>query len=210
MPQILGVIPLLGRDPVVHGSLGGTLLVDRALSLMSSMCDALVIVSGSSDGSAIEASTGAEHLRLPADDPVLRRRISAAAQVVVHDPLCPLVPAEFVRGMVAHAGSRVVVAVRPVVDTIKATDNGLVSGTVDRDRLRVVSSPVVVPADVLQQLPELGAALADLSVLVSALRATSDVELVMAPSAGRRIEDASGLRWMASVDAISHRQNEQD
>jgi hypothetical protein len=210
MPHILGVIPLVGRGSLVHRSLSGAPLVDRAVMLASSVCSEIVIITGPDDEASLTPHAGADVLCLPDDDAALQHRLAAADQVVVHDPLCPLVPERFLRSMVAGSGSRTVAAVRPVVDTIKATEDGVIAGTVDRDRLRVVSSPVVMPAAVMRGLAQLDTLLADLSVLVTVLRSCADVEFVIAPSSARRIEDSSGLRLMASVDAVSHRTRERN
>lgn len=70
--------------------------------------------------------------------------------VVVHDPLYPLAPATLVRAVLEEllrTGARpragaVALPVRPVTDTLKWVDeDGVVRGTADRNRFRMVSSP---------------------------------------------------------------------
>jgi len=103
---------------------------------------------------------------------------------VVLDPLCPLVPADFVADLVArvvetgvaHAG------VRPVTDTVKVLHGGLVGETVDRASLVQLASPVVLP-----EAASLRGSLAD---VVAGL---DEVVLVEAPALARRVGDRSDI-----------------
>ncbi|UQX88939.1 2-C-methyl-D-erythritol 4-phosphate cytidylyltransferase [Jatrophihabitans telluris] len=64
--------------------------------------------------------------------------------VLVHDAARPLVPVAVVEAVVAAltAGARAVIPVLPVTDTIKQiAEDGTVSGTLDRSRLRAVQTP---------------------------------------------------------------------
>jgi 2-C-methyl-D-erythritol 4-phosphate cytidylyltransferase len=210
MTHLLGVVPVVGRGPLVHGSLSGMPLVERAVALAASVCPTVLVVHADTERVILSARAGLDLVALPEEERVLRHHLQAADLVVIHDPLCPLVPESFVRRLVDNAAGAVMVAVRPVVDTIKATEDGVIAGTVDRERLRVVSSPLVVPAVLLAAVPDLGAALSDLPGLVETLRGQARVELVIAPSVSRRIEDSSSLRLMASVDAVAHRIRERD
>src|SRR3954464_1012786 len=75
------------------------------------------------------------------------------AALVLHDPLCPGTPAEFLaRAVAAAAGGAVVVGVRPVTDTVKSIEGGVLGDTLDREGLVAVASPVALPADVVAQL----------------------------------------------------------
>ena len=181
--SVLGVVAALGRVPLVDARLGDATLVEHAVALLEGVCSSVVVVR------VADTSTGHD----------LLERLDAADLVVVHDPLCPLVPSSFVRSLVDQAtGGPPVVAVRPVVDTIKATRDGIVVATVDRDTLRVVSSPVVArPADLLA-LGDPLTAIADPVLLAAGLQERSDARLVVAPAAGRRVEDASALRLLVS------------
>lgn len=210
MTRILGVIPVVGRGPLVNGSIGSMTLLDRVLDVTSRVTSTVVVASAPDDAPLVRARPAVDHVTLPRDERLLRARLGEAVRVVVHDPLCPLVPLSFVQRMIEPESADVAVAVRPVVDTIKSTEQGMIAGTVDRDLLRVVSSPVVAPGAMLADLGDLTAALADLTLLVAGLRAVVDVEFVVAPSVSRRIEDTSGLRLLASVDAVSHRIRERN
>jgi len=124
------------------------------------------------------------------------------AALVVHDPLCPGTPATFLAEAVSAAVDRdvVVVGIRPVTDTVKTVEGGVLGETVDRAELRAVTSPVVLPASVVATLagpPPVG----DLADLVAFLRAGHDVLFLEAPPAGRRIVDESDLRLVEALAA---------
>ncbi len=127
------------------------------------------------------------------------------AALVVHDPLCPGTPASFIAEAVRVAAERdvVVAGVRPVTDTVKTTDGEVLGDSVDRAGLLAVSSPVVIPASVVEALPEPppAAAFDDLADLVAWLRESHEVQFVEAPPAGRRVLDESDLRL---VEALGH------
>ena len=109
---------------------------------------------------------------------------------VVLDPLCPLVPSSFVADLVGrvrttgapHAG------VRPVTDTVKVMHEGVVGGTLDRESLLQLASPVVLtgPREVPDTLAELVASL-------------DEVVFVEAPALARRITDLSDLRLLEAL-----------
>ena len=73
------------------------------------------------------------------------------ALLVVHDPLCPATPVAFLREAIQTAAAKqsVVVGVRPVTDTVKTMADDLVGGTVDREDLVAVASPLVSPPGVV-------------------------------------------------------------
>lgn len=120
---------------------------------------------------------------------------------VVHDPLCPMTPPEFLASCVARAVARscVVVGVRPVTDTVKVVDAGLVGETVDRTSLVSVASPVVLPPAVVEALD--GVPSDDLVELVAGLRSRFPVELVEAPLAARRVGSEEDLRVLEALTA---------
>ncbi|RNL66118.1 hypothetical protein EFK50_00350 [Nocardioides marmoriginsengisoli] len=113
--------------------------------------------------------------------------------LLLHDPLCPLLPADFLARAVelgAETG-RTVVGYRPVTDTVKRRDGDLLGATVDRDGLRAVTSPVVIPPAVLAELDSLDAA--DLPELVARLASYGELEWLEAPAIGRRIGSKDDL-----------------
>ena len=124
------------------------------------------------------------------------------AALVVHDPLCPGTPASFLAEAVSTAVERdvVVAGTRPVTDTVKSVEDGVLGETVDRAELRAVTSPVVLPASVVAALaapPPVG----DLADLVAFLRASHDVLFLEAPPVGRRVVDESDLRLVEALAA---------
>lgn len=130
--------------------------------------------------------------------------VESGEPFVLHDPLCPMTPAGFVRECVARAAEtdRVVVAVRPVTDTVKQVTGGAVGGTVDRDGLVAVASPVVLPASVVREIPGLPSAelpSLDFAELVPALRDRFGVELVEAPADARRVATEEDLRLLEAL-----------
>ena len=125
--------------------------------------------------------------------------VEAEEPVVLHDPLCPMTPPDFIARCVERSVERacVVVGVRPVTDTVKVVEDGLVGETLDRDGLVVVASPVVLPPDVVASLG--GLPTADLVALVADLRRRFPVELVEAPPAARRVGSEEDVRVLEAL-----------
>lgn len=126
--------------------------------------------------------------------------------VVVHDPLCPLVPTSFLAEMVdRHASAPEVaqVACRPVTDTVKTAAADRIGHTLDRERLIAITSPVVVPAEHLAERrgPSPGTAF---GALAARLRSAGAVDWVRAPSLGRRVDDFSAVNLLECVDELAH------
>ena len=119
--------------------------------------------------------------------------------LVLHDPLCPMTPPDFIAACVARAVEHacVVVGVRPVTDTVKVVEDGLVGATLDRDSLVAVASPVVLPADVVASLD--GLPTTDFVALVADLRRRYPVELVEAPPAARRVGSEEDVRVLEAL-----------
>ncbi|HSV41683.1 MAG TPA: 2-C-methyl-D-erythritol 4-phosphate cytidylyltransferase [Nocardioidaceae bacterium] len=125
----------------------------------------------------------------------LREHVSSIPDIaggayVVLDPLCPLVPVDFVADLVARVVDTGVahVGVRPVTDTVKVMHDGLVGGTVDRAALVQLAAPVVLPEPV-----EVAGTLAELVATLD------EVVLVEAPALARRIGDRSDLELLAAL-----------
>jgi 2-C-methyl-D-erythritol 4-phosphate cytidylyltransferase len=125
--------------------------------------------------------------------------VEANQPLVLHDALCPMVPAGFVLSCVrrAVADDCVVVGVRPVTDTVKSVTDEHVGETVDRSSLLQVVSPVVLPASAVAggevQLD------LDLAALVAGLAARFRVETVEAPAQAKRVADESDLRVLEAL-----------
>jgi len=120
--------------------------------------------------------------------------------LVLHDPLCPLAPVDFLADAVAECAETgaVVVGYRPVTDTIKTVDGDRLGDTVDRTALRAVATPVVVPAAVLAGLEALDTS--DFSALVAELADRAEILWLEAPPLARRIRDEADL---AALEALS-------
>jgi len=121
--------------------------------------------------------------------------------LVLHDPLCPMTPPDFIAACVgrAVAADGVVVGVRPVTDTVKEIADGMIGDTLDRDALVAVASPIALPASVVAALDGLPSV--DPVALVGALRERFEIELVEAPPAGRRVGSADDVLLLEALTA---------
>jgi 2-C-methyl-D-erythritol 4-phosphate cytidylyltransferase len=119
--------------------------------------------------------------------------------LLLHDPLCPLAPADLLRGAVARCleTGRTVVGFRPVTDTVKTTDGDLLGATVDRSGLRAVASPVVIAAEVLARLETVDAS--DFAALVAGLATRGAIEWLEVPAIARRITGAADLPLLEAL-----------
>jgi len=128
-----------------------------------------------------------------------------ATPFVLHDALCPMTPPAFIARCVEACLMRdaPVVAVRPVTDTVKEVEAGVLGGTVDRDALVAVCSPIVLPPALVARLAEQGGLAAlptlDFVGLLDWLRSTSDVELVEAPPEARRVASDEDVRVLEAL-----------
>jgi len=178
-PPAMGQVPTTGRGSMPFAMLDGEPLVALA-------------------SFALEAS-GVELVDFNVDLADVRDQ---HRPLVLHDPLCPLTPVAFLREALATAVAEdvVVVGVQPVTDTIKTVEEGVVGGTVDREGLWAVTSPVVLPADVVAELDAWPDA-DDFTALVSWLRQRFEVRFLEAPVLGRRVEDESSVALLEALAA---------
>lgn len=125
--------------------------------------------------------------------------VESGLPLVLHDALCPMVPASFLRACLdlAQERSAVVVGVRPVTDTIKTIADGLVGDTIDRDELLSVASPVVLPATVVEALD--GLPTTDLPALAGLLAKRFPVLTLPAPAEGRRVRSLDDVRLLEAL-----------
>jgi 2-C-methyl-D-erythritol 4-phosphate cytidylyltransferase len=125
--------------------------------------------------------------------------------LVWHDALCPATPPELIATCVRRAVERdvVVAAVLAVTDTVKEVVDGepgpLVGRTLDRDALRHLASPLVLPAGVVGTLDDWPSD--DFAVALADLRDRHRVELVDAPASARRIRDLTDLARLEALTA---------
>ncbi len=130
------------------------------------------------------------------------------AGLLVHDALCPLASAEFIRSVrgesLAHPESSLL-AYRPVTDTVKTVVDSRIQGTIDREELAALVSPAVVGERVLATALVDGGPppIDDFGALAGWLRARGEVALVRAPSLARRVDDATSVNLLECVDELS-------
>jgi 2-C-methyl-D-erythritol 4-phosphate cytidylyltransferase len=135
-------------------------------------------------------------------------RTTPGQGLIAHDVLCPLVTPAFLDDVSRRADDHPAasfVAVRPVTDTLKTVVDGRILGTIDREGLAAVTSPIVVPPALLAEAGDRPPPVHDFAAMVTWLRARGDVELVRAPSLGRRVEQPSAVHLLECVDEVGHR-----
>jgi 2-C-methyl-D-erythritol 4-phosphate cytidylyltransferase len=130
----------------------------------------------------------------------------AGLPLVWHDALCPAAPPELIADCVRRAVEHdvVVAAVLTVTDTVKRLDQredgSVVGRTLDRDGLRHLASPLVLPPSVLTTHDRWPSA--DFLEAWAHLRADHEVELVNAPASAMRVHD---LVDVARLEALTAR-----
>lgn len=134
--------------------------------------------------------------------PVVLELLDQVEALVLHDSLCPMTPPAFVVRctLAAVTAGTVVVGYRPVTDTIKHVEHGRIGATVDRDGLRALASPVVLPSDVVRALPRSPGH--DLAGLVATLAERGiPIEWIEAPAEGRRVSSQDDVRLLEALTA---------
>ena len=99
------------------------------------------------------------------------------------------------------ATDSIVVGVRPVTDTVKVVDDGVVGETVDRETLRAVASPIVLPPAVVAALGSLPSL--DFAELVTALAERFPIDYVEAPASARRVTGLEDVEVLAALTTPS-------
>ena len=204
------MLTLLGRLPLAAERLRGEPLYLLALRTLEAVVDQpVILLVDPADVARVRAETTAAGSAARVVDEGSRWWESPEGQprgLLVHDPLCPLVPAGLLDDVRRAGAARGVgaAAVRPVSDTVKTVTGGLVSGTVDREGLSVVCAPVYLPAGMAAEAARAGAPPPgrDLAELVGWLRARGPVELVEAPVRAMRVDDGSALSLLECLDAV--------
>jgi 2-C-methyl-D-erythritol 4-phosphate cytidylyltransferase len=139
------------------------------------------------------------------------RDLLRAHDLLVHDALCPLTTAQFLRDVRERVVGRPgcsFMSFRPVTDTTKTVVDEQISGTIDRQGLAALMSPAVVPASLLagaisdNQMPPL----TDFAELATWLRGLGGLELVKAPSLARRVDDVSAVNLLECLDEVGFAQ----
>jgi 2-C-methyl-D-erythritol 4-phosphate cytidylyltransferase len=204
------LLVLGGRSELAFRELHGEPVYAHALRAMTEAAGPLLVEVDAADLDRVREDV--RRWRLPAT-PLLREecweevRLSPDRGLVAHDAMCPLVTTAFLRSVLEQADARpdtALVAFRPVTDTLKAVVDGRIQQTIDRNALAAVTSPAVVPSRVLTEATAMPP-VDDFSVLVSWLRERGEVELVRAPSLGRRVEHARAIHLLEQLDQVGHR-----
>ena len=134
---------------------------------------------------------------------------ASGAELLVHDALCPLIPADFLRSVLHRADEQPqqsIVAFRPITDTLKAVVDERILGTIDRERLVAIASPILVSSEIVVR--EVGTSpppVHDFAEIVPWLRQRGEVELLRAPSLGRRVEHARAVHLLECMDEVARR-----
>ncbi|GAA5135161.1 hypothetical protein GCM10023339_72720 [Alloalcanivorax gelatiniphagus] len=212
---MIAVLAMAGRDGLPFALLHKVPLFLHALrSLAASGADDLVVAVDGHDlervrrgvrqaGIRAEVRAGSgwwEHVGAGGD----------ARGLLVHDALCPLTASDFLRDVRTAAAERVdvsLLAYRPVTDTVKTVVDSRIQGTIDRERLAALVSPAAVAPRVLATARATGEVppIDDFARLAAWLRERGPVELVRAPSLARRVDDASSVNLLESVDELARR-----
>jgi 2-C-methyl-D-erythritol 4-phosphate cytidylyltransferase len=202
------VLPLDGRVPLSFEPLHGRPLYLTAVAHLAEVLTGAVVRTEADRVThvAAEVADVAPGVRVQSIDEWWR---SYAARpplpLLVHDPLCPLAPPDFLSGFLDRAGEGTsLAAYRPVTDTVKVSEEGTIAGTLDRRGLVALTSPVLVSAPVMAAAvaAEDPPPLNDVGRLVSWLRRRGPVELVHAPAIARRVDDVGAVHLLEAVDEL--------
>ena len=212
MTDVVGLVPLAGRETLAMRPLNGVPLLVHAVRALRAVTGSATTVLAGDVGSAVAVLA-----RFDLDDVGVSRyeelghRLdhTGSVSLLVHDPLCPLLDGRELATVARLAAGGVAAGVLELTDTIKhvrrTAGRTVVVGTVDRTRLRSVSSPVSIPGQAVPELRRrLGerAWLDDLGVVVRALRSFTQVSLVDVPSIGRRVNDEGSLLVLESLATV--------
>jgi 2-C-methyl-D-erythritol 4-phosphate cytidylyltransferase len=123
--------------------------------------------------------------------------LPSSGPVLVHDPLCPCTPPDFLESMAVFGVRGVTaVAVLPVTDTVKLVDGDTVRTTIDRSAVTILASPLAVSARLVVDAID---ALLDLPGLVRRIGLRTRMQLVPAPLTSARVTGPSELDLLAAV-----------
>ena len=137
----------------------------------------------------LDGNPGHDELELPRDATELVSRIRGSSIVLI-DLRCTGISADLIAEALEQLEDHATIFVQPALETLKLVRSGRVVRTVDREQVRVVSTPCVVSGAALVQVTDLAAALRDPAVLVAELRRLGTIELVEAPPHVRRVSPA--------------------
>jgi 2-C-methyl-D-erythritol 4-phosphate cytidylyltransferase len=209
MAGTVGLVPLLGRGPLASATFRDRPLFMSAVdSLVAAGARAVLVLAAASQmtpvAESLRGQPAIELVECPDAESRVREAVSEADDVVVHDPLCPLVPASVLREAVdRREPGTASVALLDLVDTVKATREAFVRSTLDRGTVRIVGSPVVLSGVVLRDLPDLTAAVHRPAALPAAIARRCPLRVTATSPLSMRAEDESSLRVLAALDAVA-------
>lgn len=204
------VLTVVGRGDLAFAPLHRRPLLQHALAVLEEVLPGRVsVVADPADVRRTTRAAGrSAHVLTPSE---WQRQATeeGGGPVLVHDPLCPLVGRDFLAEVLAE-GARVpdasVVAYRPVTDTVKNMAGSRITGTVDRETLATVASPVLVAAAVLARATEADALpLGSETALSAWVHHHGPVRMVRAPSLARRVDDLASLHLLQCLDEVRRR-----
>lgn len=195
------VVVLAGRGALPFTTLHGVPLYRHALAAALDLGPDLVVDPGHGQRSAVDRDQLPPDVRLLTADDWWAGR--APGPVLMHDALCPLAPPEFLASMAERGAEPAsAAAVRPVTDTLKTVLGDQIEGTINRDRIATVVSPLLLSAAMLAALDG-PPPFEDFAAIVALAREHGPVELVRAPSLARRVADESSVHLLESVVEMS-------
>jgi hypothetical protein len=206
----VGVVPLEGRGSLPFVDLHQEPLflhAVRALLDVDAVAGRVVVTVGPQERDTVVAALARAELPALVEEPhAWWRSVAGQVELVLHDPLCPLVPAAFITACLLEADTDAgaLVAFRPVTDTIKTVVDDHIVDTLDRDLFGIVASPVVFSLGGDDPvLRGSGPPTEDFAVLATWLRERGPVLLHKAPSLGRRVDDASAVNLLECMDEMA-------
>jgi 2-C-methyl-D-erythritol 4-phosphate cytidylyltransferase len=199
-----GVVVVRGRGALPFTSLHGAPLYLHALQALADLGEppVLLIDDGPEQGPAVDSEALPAGTRVLTLDAWWADRPDGA--VLLHDSLCPLAPSSLlagVRELVRVDPASGAAAYRPVTDTVKTVEGDLIQGTIDRERLAIVTSPVALGGALLAGTSA-PPPLDDFAELVRWARGRATVAMLKAPAIGRRVEDEASVQLLECVDEI--------
>lgn len=211
---VRAVLTVVGRGDLAFATLHRRPLLQHALAVLEELLPGrLDVVADPADvRRTAKVVSGHRSARVLTPTEWQRQTLATTdhpAPVLVHDPLCPLVGRDFLAEVLAAgAGDRdaSVVAFRPVTDTVKNMAGSRITGTVDRETLATVASPVLVAAGALARAGDTDPLpLGSETALAAWVHRHGPVRMLRAPSLARRVDDLASLHLLQCLDEVRRR-----
>lgn len=206
--DVRAVLTVAGRGDLAFASLHRRPLLQHALAaLADALPGQVTVVADPADVRRTTRASGHRSVPVMTPDEWRREAAGRGGAVLVHDPLCPLVGRDFLREVLAEAESgSCVIAYRPVTDTVKNMPVRRITGTVDRERLATVASPVLITGETLARARDADPVpLESVTGLTAWLHRHGPVRMLRAPSLARRVDDLASLHLLQCLDEVRRR-----